>query len=58
MMKRITWFVGGAAAGVAGANYATKKVKQTAAQISPGQVARSATLRVAPQVPRRHRRRA
>jgi hypothetical protein len=46
MMKRITWFVGGAAAGVAGANYATKKVKQTAAQISPGQVARSATLRV------------
>ncbi len=28
MMKRITWFVGGAAAGVAGANYATKKVKQ------------------------------
>ena len=42
MMKRITWFVGGAAAGVAGANYATKKVKQTAAQISPTQVARSA----------------
>ena len=35
MMKRITWFVGGAAAGVVGANYATKKVKQTAAQISP-----------------------
>ncbi len=42
MMKRITWFVGGAAAGAAGAGYATKKVKQTAAQISPSQVARSA----------------
>ena len=45
MMKRITWFVGGAAAGVVGANYATKKVKQTAAQISPTQVARSLTYR-------------
>ncbi len=45
MMKRITWFVGGAAAGVAGANYATKKVKQTAAQISPAQVARGAATR-------------
>ena len=41
MMKRITWFVGGAAAGVAGANYATKKVKQ----ISPTQVARAAAYR-------------
>ncbi len=45
MMKRITWFVGGAAAGVAGANYATKKVKQTAAQISPANVARSAATK-------------
>lgn len=42
MIKRVSWFVGGAAAGVVGANYATKKVKQTAAQISPAQVARSA----------------
>jgi hypothetical protein len=42
MMKRVTWFVGGAAAGVVGANYATKKVKQTASQISPTQVARAA----------------
>ena len=50
MMKRITWFVGGAAAGVAGASYATKKVKQTAAQISPTQVARSAAYRGAAQV--------
>jgi hypothetical protein len=45
MMKRITWFVGGATAGVVGASYATKKVKQTAAQISPTQVARSAAYR-------------
>jgi molybdopterin-guanine dinucleotide biosynthesis protein len=45
MMKRATWFVGGAAAGVAGANYATKKIKQTAAQISPAHVARSTASR-------------
>jgi len=45
MMKRVTWFVGGAAAGVAGASYATKKVKQTAAQISPSNVARSAATK-------------
>ncbi len=41
-MKRVTWFVGGAVAGIAGAGYTTKKVKQTAAQISPANVARSA----------------
>jgi hypothetical protein len=44
-MKRVTWFVGGAVAGLAGANYATRKVKQTASQISPAQVARSAATR-------------
>lgn len=42
MMKRATWFVGGVAAGAAGANYATKKVKQKVAETSPAQVARSA----------------
>jgi hypothetical protein len=42
MMKRLTWFVTGAAAGVAGAGYATKKVKQTAAQLAPSNVAKSA----------------
>lgn len=41
-MKRITWFVTGAAAGAAGANYATRKVKQTAKQLAPANVARSA----------------
>lgn len=41
-MTRISWFVGGVAAGAAGASYAKKKVKQTAAQITPGRVAKSA----------------
>lgn len=45
-MKRVTWFVGGVAAGATGANYAKKKVKQKAAQISPAGVARSAATRV------------
>ena len=34
MMKRVTWFVTGAAAGAAGASYATRKVKQTATHIA------------------------
>jgi hypothetical protein len=42
MMKRVTWFAGGVIAGVASAGYAKKKVKETAAQIAPAQVARSA----------------
>lgn len=42
MMKRLTWFVGGVAVGASGANYAKKKVKAKAAQISPAGVARSA----------------
>ena len=45
MMKRLTWFVGGVAAGATGANYAKKKVKEKAAQISPAGVARSAATR-------------
>lgn len=45
MMKRITWFVGGVAAGATGANYAKKKVKEKAAQVSPVGVARSAAWR-------------
>ena len=27
-MRRLTWFVGGVAAGAAGTNYATKKVRE------------------------------
>lgn len=44
-MKRLTWFVSGAAAGAAGAGYATRKVKQTAEQLRPANVARSAAQR-------------
>ena len=29
MMKRVTWFAGGLAAGIAGAGYAKKKVKES-----------------------------
>ena len=45
MIKRLTWFAGGVAAGATGANYAKKKVKQKAAQVSPSGVARSAATR-------------
>lgn len=41
VMKRLTWFVVGAATGAAGANYAKRKVKETAASLSPGGVART-----------------
>lgn len=41
-MKRLTWFVGGVAAGAAGASYTKRKVKQTAAQLAPAHVARTA----------------
>lgn len=45
MMKRLTWFVGGVAAGASGMGYAKKKVKAKAAQVSPMVVARSAAQR-------------
>ncbi len=45
MMKRVTWFVGGVAVGVAGAGYAKKKVKETASQLTPTTVARTAADR-------------
>jgi hypothetical protein len=41
-MKRVTWFVSGVAAGAAGAGYAKRKVKQTAATLTPVNVARHA----------------
>ena len=34
MMKRLVWFVGGAAAGIAGAGVAKKKVKAAAAEMA------------------------
>lgn len=45
MIKRLTWFVGGVAAGATGAGYAKKKVKEKAVQVSPAGVARSAAQR-------------
>ena len=42
-MKRLTWFVGGVATGAAGVSYTTRKVKRTAAQLAPANVAKSAT---------------
>lgn len=44
-MKRLTWFVTGIAAGAAGTGYATRKVKQTAAQLAPVNVAKQAADR-------------
>ena len=46
MMKRVTWFVGGVAAGVAGAGYAKKKVKAQAARLAPGNVAKGVVSKV------------
>jgi hypothetical protein len=45
-MKRITWFVTGAAAGAASASYATKKIKRTASQLAPANMAKGAAARV------------
>jgi len=41
-VKRVTWFVSGVAAGAAGVTYTKRKVKQTAAQLAPANIARNA----------------
>ncbi len=46
MMKRLTWFISGAAAGVVGASVAKKKVKAKAAELSPANLAHKAVERV------------
>ena len=46
MTKRITWFVAGAAAGVAGTSYAGRKIKAKAAQLAPARVMKGAATRV------------
>jgi hypothetical protein len=46
MMKRVSWFVGGVVAGAAGAGYAKKKVKSTAANLAPTNVVKAASSRV------------
>lgn len=43
MMKRVTWFIGGVAAGAVGAGAAKRKVKSVANELAPVQVARRAT---------------
>lgn len=44
-MKRITWFITGVAAGATSAGYATKKIKHTASQLTPVNVAKGAAGR-------------
>jgi hypothetical protein len=51
-MKRVTWFIGGVAAGAAGAGYATKKVKSAATALAPTNVARKAADGMRSQVDR------
>lgn len=46
MMKRLTWFVGGAAVGAIGAGAAKRKVKSVAVELTPVRVAHRATVRV------------
>ncbi|MEX1105411.1 MAG: hypothetical protein WEB78_04375 [Ilumatobacteraceae bacterium] len=43
MMKRVTWFIGGAAAGVVAASAAKRKVKSVAHELAPVQIAKRAT---------------
>jgi hypothetical protein len=42
MMKRVTWFVGGMAAGVVGVGAAKRKVKNVANELAPVQIAKKA----------------
>ena len=46
MMKRLTWFVGGAVAGAAGVTVAKRKVKQAATQLTPKRMVNGVTSRV------------
>ena len=46
MMKRVTWFVGGVAAGAVAAGAAKKKVKSVANDLAPVQIAKRATGQV------------
>jgi hypothetical protein len=45
MVKRLTWFLSGAAAGVVGASVARKKVKAAAADLAPSNLAHKAADR-------------
>ncbi len=46
MIKRLTWFLGGAVAGVAGVGVAKRKMKQAATQLTPRKIAHGVTTRV------------
>jgi hypothetical protein len=46
MMKRLSWFVGGAVAGVASVGIAKKKLHEAAVELAPANVAKKATNRV------------
>jgi hypothetical protein len=46
MMKRLTWFAAGAAAGAAGSTYASRKVRRTAQRLAPSNLARGAVVRL------------
>ena len=46
MMKRLAWFVGGAAAGVTGVGLAKRKVKSVAEELAPANVVKKARARV------------
>ena len=46
MIERLTWFIGGAVAGIAGASVAKRKAKAVAAEYAPAQVAKKAGDRV------------
>jgi hypothetical protein len=46
MIKRMTWFLGGAVAGVAGVGVVKRKMKQAATHLAPKHVVRGMTDRV------------
>ncbi len=46
MIKRLTWFVGGAVAGVAGTGFAKRKVKQATTHLAPSNVVHGMTSRI------------
>jgi hypothetical protein len=46
VIKRMTWFLGGAVAGVAGVGVAKRKMKQAATHLAPKQVVHGMTDRV------------
>jgi biotin carboxyl carrier protein len=43
MMKRVTWFVGGVATGAVGVGAAKRRIRNAAAELTPGQVVKRAS---------------